>query len=143
MTLPQGALYETLPFEYKTTPDESQDADSPTYHLHNARTPAHRYFEIACSRRACHPTCVPKPLLPTAATGWPAVNCGGAWRGDMLVTKVRTFGDYCVMTDNTQPPRISPVVYSADMRRKNTLSFRIRDNFSTGGSADDMSYRAR
>lgn len=139
MTLPQGTLYETLPFVYKTTPDESQGVHSSMYHLHNNHTPAHRYFEIAMRPLALPPELNSKVCIAHCGDGRP-VNCGGVWRGDMLVTKVRSFGDYCVMSD-TVPPQITPVVFAADMRRKNTLSFRIRDNFSTGGSADGMSYR--
>ncbi len=139
MTLPKGALYETLPFQYKTTPDESQGVYSSMYHLHNDRIPAHRYFEVAIQPQGLPPELRSKACIAQCGDGRPT-NCGGVWRGEMLATKVRAFGDYCVMTD-TQPPQITPVVFSADMRRKATLAFRIRDNFGTGGSADGLSYR--
>ncbi len=139
MTLPKGTLYETLPFQYNTTPDESAGVYSPTYHLHNDHTPAHRYFEIAIQPQGLPPELRAKACIAHCGDGRP-VNCGGIWRGEMLTTKVREFGDYDVMVD-TLPPRITPVVFSADMRRKTMLSFRIRDNFGAGGSADGMSYR--
>lgn len=139
MTIPNGTLYETLPFQYKTTPDESQGVYSSMYHLHNPRTPAQRYFEIAIRPINLPAELRDKACIAHCGDGRP-VNCGAAWRGDLLVTKVREFGDYCVMTD-TEPPRIVPVVFSADMRKKRTLSFRIRDNFGVGGSANGLSYR--
>jgi len=139
MTLPKGVLYETLPFQYKTTPDGSTGVYSSTYHLHNERTPAHRYFDIAIQPQGLPPELRPKACIAKCGDGRP-VNCGGIWHGEMLTTKVRGFGDYSVMVD-TQPPRITPVGFSADMRRKTMISLRIRDNFGSGGSADGMSYR--
>ena len=139
MVLPKGALYENLPFQYKTTPDESQGVYSPLHHLQDARTPAQRYFEIAMRPQDLPLELYSKACIVRCGDGRP-VGCGGTWRGDMLVTKVREFGDYCVMTD-TVAPRIIPIVFSADMRRKSILSFRIRDNFGVGGSADGLSYR--
>jgi hypothetical protein len=42
---------------------------------------------------------------------------------------------------DTIPPRITPVVFAADMRRKNTMAFRILDNFAISGTADNVTYR--
>ncbi|MEO6037415.1 MAG: M23 family metallopeptidase, partial [Saprospiraceae bacterium] len=139
MVLPNGALYETLPFQYKTTPDESQGVYSPMHHLQDGRTPVQRYFEISLRSQNLPAELYSKACIVHCDGGRPA-NCGGQWRGDMLVTKVREFGDYCIMAD-TEPPRIIPVVFSADMRRKAAMSFRIRDNFGVGGSADGMTFR--
>ena len=139
MVLPKGVLYESLPFQFKTTPDESQGVYSAVYHLQDEHTPAHRYFEIGLRPKNLPPSLVAKARIVHCGDGRP-VNCGGNWREDMLVTKVREFGDYCVMTD-TVPPRITPVVFNADLRRKTFMSFRIRDNFGVGGSADGMSFR--
>ncbi|MCB0527781.1 MAG: M23 family metallopeptidase [Saprospiraceae bacterium] len=139
MTMPKGALYETLLFQFKTTPDDSESAYSSTYHLHDSRTPVHRYFEIGIKPRNL-PAELRNKAIIAKCQGKRPDNCGGSWRGDFLVTKVRELGDYCVMIDNT-PPTITPVVFSADMRKKNTMSFRIRDNLDVNGSADGLSYR--
>ena len=45
--LPKGVLYESLPFQYHTTPDASSGIYSPIHHLHNGQTPAHRYFDLS------------------------------------------------------------------------------------------------
>lgn len=139
MTMPKGALYETLGFQYKTTPDESSGVYSSMHHLHDTRTPVHRYFELSIRPRNLPADLRSKAVIANCGDGRPD-NCGGTWRGEYLVTKIRQFGDYCVMTD-TEPPRITPVVFDSDMRRKNTMSFRIRDNFAVSGSADGLSYR--
>jgi hypothetical protein len=139
MVLPKGALYEKLPFQYKTTPDESNGVYSSMHHLHDANTPVHKYFEISIRPRNLPPELRAKAVIANCNEGRPD-NCGGAWRGDYVVTKVRQFGDYCVMVDK-DPPTISPVVFDSDMRKKSTMAFRIRDNFAVSGDADHLTYR--
>ncbi len=139
MTMPKGALYESLHFQYKTTPDESNGMYSSMYHLHDDRTPVQRYFEVGIKPRNLPEALRTKAVIAYCGEGRPD-NCGGSWRGEYLVTKVRALGDYCVMAD-TQAPTITPVVFDSDMRKKSTMSFRIRDNFAINGSADGMSYR--
>ncbi len=139
MTMPKGALYESLHFQFKVTPDESDGMYSSMYHLHDTRTPVQRYFEVGIKPRGLPPELRTKAVIAKCGEGRPD-NCGASWRGDFLVTKVRELGDYCVMVDN-DPPTISPVIFNDDMRKKSAMSFRIRDNFATNGSADGLSYR--
>lgn len=139
MTMPKGALYESLHFQFKVTPDESDGMYSSMYHLHDTRTPVQRYFEVGIKPRSLPPELRTKAVIAKCGEGRPD-NCGASWRGDFLVTKVRELGDYCIMVDN-DPPTISPVVFNDDMRKKSAMSFRIRDNFATNGSADGLSYR--
>ncbi len=139
MIMPKGALYETLPFQYKTTHENIDGMYSSLHHLHDENTPVQKYFELGIRPDNLPPELRSKAVIANYGYGRPD-NCGGSWRGDYLVTKVRQFGDYCVMVDNS-PPSITPVVFDDDMRRKSTMAFRIRDNFAVSGSADHLSYR--
>lgn len=137
--LPKGALYETVPLQYATTLDGSSDIFSPMHHLHDERTPVHKTLDIKIL-----PTHLPahlraKAIIANCNDGRPD-NCGGTWEGEWLTARSRSFGNYCVMAD-TLAPRITPVVFVADMRRKTTMSFRILDNFAVTGMADQMTYR--
>ncbi len=139
MVLPKGALYETLQFQYSVLPDSSGDIYSPMYQLQDDRSPVHKQFDLKIM-----PTRLPahlrsKAVIANCNDGRPD-NCGGTWQGEWLSTRTRSFGDYCIMAD-TIPPRITPVVYSADMRKKSTLAFRILDNFAISGAADNLTYR--
>lgn len=139
MTLPAGALYETLHFEYGVAPAQA-DMYSAVHQVHNKLTPLQRYCTLAI-----RPEPIPEPLRAKAIIARPKnggrpVNCGGSWENDFLVTRVRDFGEYCVMVDTT-PPTIKPVVFSVDMRRKKTMAFRIQDNFRTDARADGLQYR--
>jgi len=139
MVMSKGTVYEKLAFEYATTPDESSDVYSSVHHLHDNRTPVHKYFDLLI-----RPTHLPealrnKAVIANCNTG-KSVNCGGTWQGDMLKTRVRSFGDYCIMAD-TIAPSITPVVFAPDMRKKSSMAFRISDNFAISGTADGMRYR--
>ncbi len=137
--MPKGALYESLHFQYETTPDPSFGVYSATYRVHDDQTPAHKYFDISLKPINIPPTLRDKAVIAYCGDGRPD-NCGATWKGEMLTTRVRNFGNYCIMIDTT-PPAIIPVVFDKDMRRKSTMSFRIRDNFAVGGQANGLSFR--
>jgi len=137
--LPKGTLYESLRLQYHTTPDESANVFSSVHHLHNGKVPIHRYYDISLKPYGLPEYLRPKAVVVRCGDGKPD-NCGGTWKGTHITTRVRNFGDYCIMTD-TQPPKITPVVFEEDMRRKNEMAFRISDNFDISGSADGMVYR--
>jgi hypothetical protein len=138
MVMPKGALYENLHFQYYTTEGDFKGACSPVFHLQDSKTPVQRYFTIRIKAANIPPELRTKAVIAKCGQGRPE-NCGVDWHGDFISTKVREFGDYCVMID-TQPPVIIPVVFDKDMRRKNSISFKIADNFSIGGLADGMYY---
>ncbi len=54
---------------------------------------------------------------------------GGDFRTGWMEVKTKDFGDYAVMID-TIPPKITPANFQKDMRKKNTMSFKISDNLS-------------
>lgn len=139
LTLPVGSLYESVQMQYLVSVDSSSDLYSPMHHLHDERTPLHKNFDIRIKPTHLPPALRSKAVIANCNSGRPD-NCGGAWQGDWLSTKTKAFGDYCVMVD-TIAPRISPVVFTKDMRRKSSMSFKIVDNFAIAGLADNLSYR--
>lgn len=139
MTLPKGALYESVQLQYNAEEDKSNDVFSPMHHLHDERTPVHRSFDMKIMPTRLPAALRSKAVIANCNSGKPD-NCGGIWQGEWLSTRVRTFGDFCIMAD-TVAPKITPVIFAADMRRKNTIEFRIIDNFAVSGTADNMRYR--
>jgi hypothetical protein len=139
LSMPKGCLYENLQLRYHTTPDASKGMYSDIHHLHDERTPVHKYFEIGIT-----PTNLPPELKNKAViarcSGKKPDNCGAKWEGTRLTTEVRTFGDYCVMAD-VVPPTIVPIVFDDDMRRKSAVSFKISDNFDATDRADALYWR--
>lgn len=140
LNMPANALYEPLKFRYLNTPDYDEGAFSPMHHFHDDRTPVHRYFEIGIRPVKAIPEYLrSKAVVANCGEGRPD-NCGAEWKGDKLSTRVREFGNYCILID-TIAPTITPVQFDADMRRKDHISFRIRDNFATAAQANGLYYR--
>jgi Peptidase family M23 len=135
----KGVLYEDLKVEYVTDIDNSTGIYSSVHHIHDNQTPVHKSFEVSIKPYSLPEALKSKAIIAQCGNGRPD-NCGGEWRGDRLFTKVRRFGQYCVMAD-TELPSIVPVVFNTDMKNKLTMSFNIRDNFDISGTADGLSYR--
>jgi Peptidase family M23 len=139
LEMESGCLYEDLKLTYETSEDQSSGIYSSVHHIHDTRTPVHRSFEIKLKPFGLPEELKSKAVIANCGYGRPE-NCGGTWQGEYLHTRVRHFGDFCVMAD-TEPPKISPVVFEADMRKKKTMAFGIRDNFGVDGTADGLRYR--
>ncbi len=138
---PRGALYQNLYLKYNAAQDNSSGIYSDVYSLHHDDAPLHRYIQLRIQ-----PTLLPDNLRDKAFIAYcteknKVVNFGGEWRNNMLTTRVRSLGDFCVMVDR-QPPSITPIAFSQNMKGYNRMSFRIEDNLPTGGSARGIRYRA-
>lgn len=139
--LSKGTLYENLYMRYETTPENSNGCYSHVHHLHNYKTPAHKYFDIGI-----------RPTIPIPAELKPKVfvaycrngdvwNCGGKWKDGMLRARVRSFGDYCIMVDQ-KPPTITPIAFGYNMKGYNKMKFKVEDDVATTGHVRDISYDA-
>lgn len=139
LTMPKGGLYETLTFQYFVSTGNAKNQFSPMHHLQNGKTPVHRYYELSIKPYNLPEWLHDKAVIAKCGDGKPD-NCGADWRDGYMVTKVREFGQYCVMIDTT-PPRIVPVVFNKDMRRNTTMAFKITDNMAVNGLADGLYFR--
>jgi hypothetical protein len=139
ITIPKGALYETIYFQYSSSPRQP-GMYSAVHHVHQETTPLHKYSTIGIRSEQLPEALRSKAVIARPRQGRRAINCGGAWEGDVLVTRIRDFDSYCIMVDTT-PPTIKPVVFKVDMRRNKTMSFRLSDDFGTDARADNLRYR--
>lgn len=139
LEIPKKTVYETLALQYSVMDDSSSDIYSLMHLLQDERTPVHSYFNIKLLPNRLPDRLRSKAVVANCNEGRPD-NCGGSWQGDWLCARTRSFGNYCIMAD-TVPPRISPVGFSADMRRKSAISFRIFDNFAVAGEAENLQFK--
>lgn len=139
MIIPKGALYETLPLQYSSSPEKGARTFSNMHHVQNKLTPVQRYYEIDIKPFDLPAQLKNKAVIAKCGDGKPD-NCGASWKGEFLMTKVREFGDYCVMIDTT-PPTVMPIVFNKDMRKNATMAFRISDNMAINGLADGLYFR--
>jgi len=141
LSMPNGTLYENLYFKYHTTTENSAGVYSLIHHLHDFKTPVHKYFRLAI-----RPVSLPESLREKAFIAYcqpdhKTITCGGKWEGNFLSTKVRDLGDFSIMVD-TEAPKIKPEKFSRNMNGYNRMTFKVTDNFATAPNVKQIDYDA-
>ena len=138
---PKNCLYENLYLKYSASSDESSNVYSAVHHIHNYKTPVHRYYDIGIQALALPDSLRSKAFIAYCDHKNRITNCGGEWKDGRLETKVRDLGDYCIMTD-TKAPTIKAVNFKKNMRGFNKMSFKVTDNFKAARNVDYFDYKA-
>ena len=130
VTLPPGALYDDLYFDYSAS-EARPGSYSPLHQIHHPDVPLQLFYRLAIEA-----TNLPENLKTKAVIaeylGNNKYNCiGGAWEGNWLVTRTRNFGSFCILVD-TVKPIITPMNFStaAELKSLNNIKFTIKDNLS-------------
>jgi hypothetical protein len=111
------------------------------HHVHDLKTPVHKYFDIGIKPTNLPPELKDKAFIAYCGKNNVMTNCGGTWKNEMLTTKARSLGDYCIMIDNT-PPTITPIRFNANMAGYSRMAFKIRDDIPTMEKGADLKYKA-
>lgn len=132
--IPKGLLYNDIYFEYRKE-TASPETISPIYWLHNRYTPLHSYMTVAIRKEGISQDLKSKALIVSTTNGKNWYAEGGAWKGDQLSVRTRSFGGYAIAIDST-PPSIKPINIhpGANMSNKWSIQFKIRDDRSGIGS---------
>lgn len=138
---PKATFYQKTFFNYSFSVEESTGLYSSIQHLHDTKTPVHKYFDLSIWPNKLPAELYQKAFIAFCGTDNSIVNCGGQWSGDMLKAKVRSLGDYYVAVDTTAPS-IVPVLFGSNMRGHSTMSFRIQDNYKVAGNVKGLQYYA-
>ena len=130
LKFPEGTFYEDLEMSYHFDQEEGPNIFSTIHSIHDPLTPIHKSFEIAI-----RPTLIPEELqnkafIARCGQDNRITNCGGEWQGDLLRTRVGSFGDYAVMID-TVPPTIKPEDFRSDLRGRKSINFKVTDDIGT------------
>ncbi|MEO1515970.1 MAG: M23 family metallopeptidase [Bacteroidota bacterium] len=138
---PKNTFYENVYLQYHTSREKSTGVYSSVHHIHNFKTPVHRYYDIAI-----RPNQIPDELRDKAYIAYcrkdgKMESCGGEWKDGLLRTKVRSFGDYCIMADKIAP-RIQPIQFRYNMQGSSRMSFKVTDNIPTARNVDYIRYEA-
>ena len=96
-----NSLYEPLKFHYSTT-DSVEGVYGLVHNVHNNRTPVHKKYVL--SIKANVPvTLKNKTYIATTDLKGNFWHLGGDWKEGFLRTKVREFGDFCIIADTINP----------------------------------------
>jgi hypothetical protein len=139
--MPKETLYENLYLSFDATAEDSDDIYSSYYHIHDYKTPVHKYYDLSIFPYKLPEALKSKAFIAYCMPEAKVVNYGGEWDGKMLKTKVRDLGDFTVMVD-TIPPTIKSYRFKRNMQGWESMIFVIEDNFKTAGSAKGLSWYA-
>jgi hypothetical protein len=130
VSIPEGALYDTLYFDYKTT-SGSKDMLSDQFYVHNKFTPVHKAYTLSIK-----PGMIPigkesKMLIVQEGNDHKEIAMNTSWTDGYLTTEALSFGRFYAGID-TVPPVISAngLVSGAVLTGKKELRIKITDNFS-------------
>ncbi len=129
VTIPAGALYDDLLFEFEKSPPVNGSL-TPVYHIHNEFTPVHRNYSLSIAAGDISAQLRDKALIVNLNNNSPSpVN--SRWNDGYVHGQTNLFGRYTVMVD-TIPPIIEPLNIGPgrDMSNRRIISFRITDDLS-------------
>ena len=96
-----NSLYEPLQFNYSTT-DSVKGVFGLVHHVHNNKTPVHKKYALSIKANVPD-TLKSKTYIATTDLKGNFWYLGGDWQNGFLKTKVREFGDFCIVADTTNP----------------------------------------
>lgn len=134
VVIPKGALYESIAMkmgrsDVEIKADSTVSVLSPAYTIHDADTPLQTSIGVVFSMP------IEEALQPYTAMASVAANgrlsyIGGAYRNRRFTARTSTFGTFCLVADRTAPVIRPQFTDGQDCRSRNSISFRLSDNFS-------------
>lgn len=134
VVIPKGALYESIAMKMERSDveikaDSTVSVLSPAYTIHDADTPLQTSIGVVFSMP------IEEAMQPYTAMASVAANgrlsyVGGTYRNRRFTARTSTFGTFCLVADRTAPVIRPQFTDGQDCRSRNSISFRLSDNFS-------------
>jgi hypothetical protein len=130
LSIPAGALYDTLLFSYSKKPGTSSML-SDIHSVHDRYTPLHKAYSLSIK-----PTRIPagkesKMLIIKMQENSGRTPVNATWSEGFLKADVSTFGDYFIGIDTLSPSIIPQnLTNGANLSGRKEIRIRIRDDFS-------------
>jgi len=130
ITIPAGALYDTLYFRYSAYPGDKR-MYSDICQIASRFTPVHKPYTLTLKPDSFPPGKAEKLILVKVDEKGRISYSGGTYSKGYLSADVLSFGAYAVSID-TVPPEISTNGFAdgSDLTQKSSIRFRISDNLS-------------
>lgn len=135
-----GTFYETTYLQFSSE-EKSEAFPFGIYSLGKEDIPVHKYFNLSLNASEIPASKRKKAFVAYIGESGKIINNGGKWNQDQLKTRVRSLGRYTILFDE-QPPKVTAISFRENMENWKEMSFTIKDNFRTGGSAKGLKYEA-
>jgi hypothetical protein len=130
LTIPNGALYDTLFFAYRKNTGNSQ-MFSDVHSIHNKFTPLHKPFSLSIK-----PSIIPtgkesKMLIIQLSEDLKKNPLNSTWADGYLTSEATSFGDYFIGIDTTAPYiSANGLIPGANISEKKDIRIKITDDLS-------------
>ncbi|MCE5344896.1 MAG: M23 family metallopeptidase [Bacteroidales bacterium] len=130
ISIPSGALYDTLSFSYKKI-SGTIEMLSDLHYVHNRFTPVHKAYKLSIKPRIIPTGKESKMLIIQLGDDQKKNPVNSTWSDGYLTANVLSFGKFYVGIDNTAPV-ISPngLVQGANLTAKKEIKIKITDDLS-------------
>ncbi len=130
LNIPNGALYDTLYFEYKRTPG-TKEMLSDIHMVHNRFTPLQKPYTLSIKPQRIIKGMESKMLIAQIIDDKKKSAFISTWEEGYLKTEVNSFGNFYVDIDTISPViSANGLVSGADLTGKNEMKITITDDFS-------------
>ena len=134
VVIPKGALYESIAMkmgrsDVEIKADSTVSVLSPAYTIHDADTPLQTSIGVVFSM-PIEEALQPYTTMASVAANGRLSYVGGTYRNRRFTARTSTFGTFCLVADRTAPVIRPQFTDGQDCRSRNSISFRLSDNFS-------------
>ena len=134
VVIPKGALYESIAMRMERSDveikaDSTVSVLSPAYTIHDADTPLQTSIGVVFSM-PIEEALQPYTTMASVAANGRLSYIGGTYRNRRFTARTSTFGTFCLVADRTAPVIRPQFTDGQDCRSRNSISFRLSDNFS-------------
>ena len=130
ITIPSGALYDTLFFKYRKEPGNPL-MYSDVHYVHDIFTPLHKAYSLSIKPAIIPEGKASKMLIIQMNDDFSRSSLGGTWTEDFITASAQSFGMFYVGIDTVAPGIYANGLTSgADLTGKRELRIRILDDLS-------------
>ncbi|MEI6050400.1 MAG: M23 family metallopeptidase [Bacteroidota bacterium] len=130
VNIPEGALYDTLKFDYKSTTGTGEML-SDLYYVHNKYTPVHKAYTLSIKPGIIPAGKESKMLIVNLGDDQKKSALNSTWTEGYLTTEALSFGKFYVGIDTVAPViSANGLVPGAILTGKKEIKIRITDDFS-------------
>jgi hypothetical protein len=130
VTIPSGALYDTLRFAYKKNAGNSQML-SDVHEVHNKFTPVHRPYTVSIKPKKVISGKESKMMVVQLSDNLKKNALSSSWKDGFLTAEASSFGNFFIGIDTVAPViSANGLVSGADLSGKKEIRIKISDEFS-------------